>query len=284
MLSLRFAAVAAILVSFGGSAFAQDVSDGMVSRPVVSTYSFETGRRNVYAAYLSPLHYKGPAHTISGSWIKGMPFSNHHALMHTDASASFSRLENPAHTAAMVGLDLEVKWGMSWRTHLPWQLQVTAGGTVDLSGGAYYLLRNGNNPVEAMARAGMSARGSLARVVKFGRFDFLVSDEVSLPMFGAFFCPDYGETYYEIYLGNHKGLVHGAWWGNNFGIDNLLAVTLDLGRTAVKLGYRYELNSQWANNLYTKIHTHSIVIGIVPGGIGLKRKPRRIAEIINPLY
>ena len=141
----------------------------------------------------------------------------------------------------------------------------------DIGGGAYYLLRNGNNPVQAMATAAISARLSASRPFRIGAIDFLIADKVSVPSLSVFFSPEYGETYYEIYLGNHSGLVHAGWWGNNFRIDNLLSATFDFGRTAAMIGYRFSVDTQWANNLNTKIFTHSLVLGIVPGVSVLKR-------------
>lgn len=259
--------------------------DTTMSRPVTSTIFLGTGHKDVLATYLSPLHYTGPDMFVSGSWSKAMPSSPKSAIMHFDGALDFSRLENPARTAIMIGLNASFSWGMSWRKTLPCGMQVTAGGTFGLDAGAYYLIRNGNNPVEAIANISLGLRASASRPFKIWKLDVLVSDVVNLPSASIFFCPEYGETYYEIYLGNHRKLVHGGWWGNNFRIDNLLSATIDFGRTAMTLGYRFNAYNQWANYLNTKIITHSFVIGIVPGGIGLKKRPHRVpAETVYSIY
>lgn len=251
-------------------------ADTAMSRPVTGVYSLETGRKTVLATYLSPLVYTGTDFAFSGAWSKAMPFSPEKAIMHFDGYIDFSTLENPAKTARMIGLMAGFKWGMSWCHTLPYSVRLTAGGTIGIDGGAYYLLRNGNNPVQAIANANIAARLSLGRPFRIGRLDILLRDVVSLPSLSLFFSPEYGEPYYEIYVGNHKGLSHAGWWGNNFRIDNLLSVTLDFGRTALMLGYRYKADTQWASHLNTKIHTHSFVIGVIPGGIGLKRRSPRL--------
>lgn len=259
--------------------------DTVVSRPVTGIYSIETGRKNLLATYLSPLHYKGVDVTLSGSWSKAMPFAPQKAIMQFDGGLGFTRLSNPAKTATMVGLNAAFRWGMSWRGKLPYSIQATAGGTAGIDGGAYYLLRNGNNPVQAMANIGIGARASLARPFRIGHLDVLLRDECTLPLFSVFFSPEYGETYYEIYIGNHKGLAHAGWWGNNFKIDNLLSATIDFGRTAMTVGYRFKADTQWACHLNTRIFTHSFVIGIIPGGIGLKKRPRQVcSETVYSLY
>ena len=275
----------ALATALPPNAFAEDTDSPGESRPVTGTYSIEIGRRNVLASYLSPLHYTGKTYGASGSWSKAMPFAPEKAIMHFDAGFYFSSLLNPAQTASMVGLQGSFNWGMSWRRHLPSDFQLTLGGTVGMQGGAYYLLRNGNNPVEAIADFNLAARASLSRPIKIGRLPILLRDEVSLPSLSVFFSPEYGETYYEIYLGNHKGLVHAGWWGNNFRIDNLLSATLDFGRTAMTVGYRFNAYTQWACNLNTKIMTHTFVIGVVPGGIGLKKRRAKLpTEVIYSTY
>lgn len=260
-------------------------TDSIVSRPVTSLYAFEMGRKNILATYLSPLHYSGTDAGISGSWSKAMPFNPEKAIMHFNASMTFSSLLNPAQTAKMIGLNASFGWGMSWRTRLPWEIQATAGGVIGFDGGAYYLLRNGNNPVQAMAAASLAARGSLSKAIRIKRLPILISEEVTIPSLSLFFCPGYGETYYEIYLGNHSGLCHAGWWGNNFRLSNLLSATLDFGRTAMTVGYRFGLETQWANNLNTVSRRHLFVIGIIPGGIGLaKRKRPAPSSTIYSIY
>lgn len=279
-----FLLIAAAILFYPTMVMAESSDSGM-SRPVTSSYSLGISHKNVLATYLSPLHYTGSDYGISGEWSKAMPFSPQNAIMHFDADMNFSNLWNPAGTARMIGLNAAFRWGMSWRKKLQSGLQVTAGGTVNIDGGAYYLLRNGNNPVEALANISLGIRVSTSKPITLGRLHFLLSDRINLPSLGIFFSPEYGETYYEIYVGNHSGLVHAGWWGNNFRLDNLFSVTLDLGRTAISAGYRFKADNQWACNLNTKIISHSFVIGIFPGGIGLKKKAHKIpSETVYSIY
>lgn len=256
-----------------------------MSRPVTSTYSLEVGSTKVQATYLSPLKYSGRTLSASGNWQKAMPFNPYHAIMEFNAQGNFVSLLNPTKTASMVGLTASFSWGMAWRAKLPCDFQVTAGGAIGLEGGAYYLTRNSNNPVEAIATASLDITASVSKPFRIGKLPILFSDRVRIPSLGIFFCPQYGETYYEIYLGNKEGLVHPGWWGNNFRIDNLLSFTLDFGRTAMTIGYRLSAYNQWANHLNTGIVTNSFVIGVIPGGIGLKKRGQRLPEeIIYAIY
>lgn len=251
-------------------AFADGNED--LSRPVTGTYSLGIGSTAVNASYLSPLEYTGTQLAARGTWSKAMPFNPEFAIMNFEAEGNFCNLLNPAKTARMVGINGSFSWNLSWRKRFGNNFQFTAGGGPSVDGGAYYLLRNSNNPVQAMANVSIFLSASISKHFMIGRLPVLLSDQVKLPSLGVFFCSEYGETYYEIYLGNHKGLAHMGWWGNNFRIDNLLSVTLDFGRTAMSIGYKLDVTNQWANNLNTKIITNYFVIGVIPGGIGLKKR------------
>ena len=263
--------IALILMIFSSISPVKAQDSITTSRPVTGLYSLELGGISVNASYLTPLTYKGTQPAISGLWAKAMPFNPESAIMVFDVKADFCNLLNPAKSARMVGLTGRFSWHLEWRKRLQKNFQVTAGGGAGIFGGAYYLLRNSNNPVEALANVSIMASGSISKHFTIGRLPVLVADRIKLPLVSAFFCPEYGETYYEIYLGNHKGLAHAGWWGNNFRLDNLLSITLDFGRTAMLLGYRLDIYTQWANNLNTKIISNSFVIGVIPGGIGLKK-------------
>lgn len=267
--------IVALISAFTFLANAQELS-----RPVLQQYRLEIGRGTALSTYLSPLHYDGTVIGMSGQWSKASQWAPESLVMQFNAAGYMRDYKNPARTATMIGFDGMFSWGMQWRKRLPYSLQVTVGGSLDLSGGCLYLTRNGNNPVTALASASIDINASLSWRFKIGKLPMVLSDEVRLPSLGCFFAPEYGETYYEIWLGNRKGLAHCGWWGNRFCIDNLLSLKLDFGRTAMEIGYRYDYNSSWANYLSTRLHTHTFVIGIIPHGLGIKRR----AAINSPLY
>lgn len=249
-------------------------------RPVTSVYRLEVGRADARSTYLSPLRYSGTYFGAAGEWTKAFQRNPEHLVMTFAADLNYRNMLNPAHSARMLGLDARFNWGMAYRWKLPNNLQLAAGGLLDIDGGALYLLRNGNNPVTVLASAGIDLDLSLSWHFNIGCLPVLISDRVQLPTIGAFFAPQYGETFYEIYLGNHSGLAHCGWWGNNFGIGNMLSVKLDFGRTAMEIGYRYDYRSYYANHLVTRTSLNSFVIGVIPQGLGLKR----CAKAVSSLY
>lgn len=259
------------------AAYAQEPKD----RPVIGSYRLEIGGRRAYATYLSPFSYRGTDYALSGFWTKMLPRNPRHLAMHFEGRLNFGNLLNPAHTAREIDFHANVQWGLEWQKRFSGTWLLGVGGNVGVYGGLLYLPRNGNNPVEAQFSTGISASAFGSKLFYIKNVPVLISDRLNLPLLGGFFREGYGESYYEIYLGNHRGLAHFGWPGNRFGIDNLLAVTLDLGRTALEIGYRFSMQNERANNLTTRFFNNALVVGVIPGGLGIKTHK---TNIITPLY
>lgn len=266
---------------YDGQAFAEADPSAAIERPVIGSYRIELGRRIDYSSYLSPFSYQGTNFALSGFWTKALPCKPRHLAMHFEGRVNFGNLLNPAQTARELDFHAQLQWGLQWQKRLPGHWLLGVGGNVGLYGGALYLPRNGNNPVTAQFAVGVGANAYASRLIRIKKLPILIADRLTLPLLGGFFCQDYGEPYYEIYLGNHRGLAHFGWPGNRFGIDNLLSVTLDLGRTAMEVGYRFSMQNEHANHLTTRIFNHAFVIGVIPGGLGIKTGRK---NIVTPLY
>lgn len=257
------------------------IEPGEMQRPVIGSYRLEFAGRKAYASYLSPFSYHGTSFVLSGFWTKVLPCNPRHLAMHFEARVEYARLLNPAGSASELDAHANVQWGIEWQKRWEGGWMIGAGGNVGVYGGLLYLLRNSNNPVEAQFATGISGQLFASKLFMIKKLPILVSDRLNLPLMSGFFRQDYGEPYYEIYLGNHKDLAHFGWPGNRFGIDNLLMVTLDLGRTAMEVGYRFSMQNEHANRLTTRFFSHAFVIGVVPGGLGIKTKRK---NILTPLY
>lgn len=234
------------------------------SRPVTSVYGIEIGRARALSTYLSPLYYEGMDYSLQSSWTKDFQRWSDRCVMRFEAGIDFQHLYNPLKTGVMYNLTGRFGWGMSWRKRFAKAWQLTVGPMLDVYGGAMYAVQNGNNPVNALAYTGLDAAASISWSGKWGRLPVRIADEIRIPTIGAFFCPGYGESYYEIYLGNHRDLVHCGWWGNSWSVDNLLSLRLYLGRTSLQLGYRFDLRQFKANNLETQLLRNAFNISVVP--------------------
>lgn len=245
-------------------------------RPITAIYSFEIGRSEVVNTYLSPVKYGGTHFEIHGEWNKVLPFSPRKWMMEFEGWASFSpSLLNPRSTASMMEADAGVSWdiGRYWR--LNHNLVLTATGGVKIEGGAQALLKNSNNPVGVNIMGALMIGASLNWETRIKSLPVVPRLTVGIPLTGAFFMPGYGETFYEIYLGNREGLVHALYPGNYPSVDIKGAVMFDFGRTAIELGYHLRWRRSSANNLVDRVSRNMFSIGVIPGGLGMKIPSRK---------
>lgn len=257
-------------------------------RPVAAAYTVEVGSSHLSDTYLTPLKYTGQSFALGYERLQAMAFSPERWVMQLSGRLGLNRALNPARNATMWDLDLELQWAMMhrWRIGSVSGLQLYGGGATTLDVGALYLSRNGNNPVSAKASWTVGLTGAAVYNFSISRLPVCLRYQPTLPVIGAFFSPDYGELYYEIYLGNHSGLAHAAWFGNYFRLNNLLTADLRFGSTNLRLGYRADVLSTKVNNLVTRRITHSFVIGVSGEWLSMPRSGRISdnAKIISALY
>lgn len=254
-------------------------------RPVFAAYTFEAGSGHLADTYLTPLKYSGWHMGLDYTRYQAMSFDPDNWTMSLQGNLSVDKTDNPARNATMWDLMLSLDWGMMRKFRPLPGLTLAGGGSTSLNAGCLYNDRNGNNPASAKGAWTVNLTGYAAYQWKIGRLPITLMYRPTLPVTGIFFAPDYGELYYEIYLGNHKGLVHGAWWGNYFALDNLLTADLHFGSTSLRVGYRADFFSSKVNNVVTHIYNHSFVIGI--SGEWLSFDPRRPrsghSRIVSPI-
>ncbi len=230
-------------------------------RPVTSAWMAEVGTSHLADTYLSPLKYSGMHYAVTYSRLQAMKRPT--LVQGWDAGIVFDRAKNPSKNATMLGARVEGSWRLMHRWHLPHGFQVGAGGYAGLEAGALYLSRNGNNPAQALAAISVGPEAFAQWAGKLGKLPMAVRWQASAPLLGAFFCPDYGELYYEIQLGNRSDLARFAWPGSRRQLRSLLSVDLNFGRSTLRLGYRFDALSAKANYVTSRRITHAAVIGVV---------------------
>lgn len=246
-------------------------------RPVIGRYGLEIGESRIVSTYLSPVEYAGTRFAAYGEWAKVMPFSPEKFMMRFEGEAGGSpRLLNPAGSASMYDLDFRFSWQMKRYWRLPCNLAIGLGGGAGVGGGIRALLKNSNNPVIPDIHASLTAGAEMSWRSAISTLPVLLRMSVDFPIAGAFFMPQYGETFYEIYLGNRKGLVHCLWPGNYPDLNMKIGLAMDFGRTAMEIGYHFQWKRATANNLVDRACKNMFRISIIPGGLRLKHTDRGI--------
>lgn len=257
-----------------------------IERPVLSAYTIEAGTSHIADTYLSPLKYDGPKLGFSYERMQAMRFNPQKWVMRLKWGINGDMTRNPARSTSIYGLNIDFGWGMAHRWHVADNWTFMAGGSTGIDAGILYAAHNSNNPVSAKAAWTVNALGAAVYNGKIGRVPFCARYLAEMPLTGVFFSPEYGQLYYEIYLGNHSNLARVAWPGNFFRLNNLATVDLRLGRTIVRLGYRCLIMSTKTSGIVTRDISHTAVIGFVSEWLSLSagRKSVDKAKIINALY
>lgn len=244
-----------------------------ILRPVTAAYTLGAGSSHLADTYLSPINYNGFSVSLNYDRWQAMKFNPQRWVMKLAFGVEIEHGNNRAGNAVMWYGGINGSWTMMHRWNIVKGLTLGVGPAANLDLGCLYLERNSNNPVSAKAAITVGASGYAAYNMRIGRLPVTFTWQPSLPLIGAFFSPDYGELYYEIYLGNHNGLAHCAWWGNYFRFDNLLTADLHFGATSLRLGYKSPILSTKVNHLVSNNYTHQFVIGV--SGEWLSLNPRK---------
>ena len=235
---------------------------GTAVLPNQSVFMFDVGYASIHDSYLTPITYDGidlgltyeaTRHVRKGQW-----------LWQLQVGADYNYVENPAQNNDMHKVMGDISFDMQrcWRGVLSPKLNFSVGPMTQVRAGIVYDAVNSNNPVTVRAHANAGAAGIAWFNTRLGHKPITLRYQVQLPVAGVFFAPEYDESYYEIYLGNHKNLAHLGWWGNRLDMTHYMGADMQMGKTTLRLGYRNRLEHWNVNNLHVHDVTHSLVIGI----------------------
>lgn len=255
------AVLAVALLACQAAAGQDSVAVTVPQRASVSMFMIDAGYAAVHDSYLTPITYDG---MDLGLAYEAMRPAAHHWLWQLLVGTDYNYVENPAGNNNLHKLLGEVTFDMQrqWRAALARRVDLSVGPMAQLRAGVVHNPVNSNNPVTARAHFGLGVTGMAAWSTRLWRMPVTLRYQAQLPVLGVFFAPEYDESYYEIYLGNHDGLAHLAWWGNRLDMTHYLGADLHLGCLTLRLGYRTRLEHWTVNHLKVHDVTHSLVLGI----------------------
>ena len=233
------------------------------TKVTTSMFTLDAGFGSQRDTYVSPIAYDGPHFRVAYANMCRNHASRWYRIM--EGGVDYELTHNPAGNHTMHALLADFKWaGMRSWSNVPWQkFAVMVGPMAQFRGGVLYNTNNSNNVVSARINvaAGVNAMASYSTTL--WKRAITLNYEMSLPVVGAFFSPEYDEAYYEIYVGNRKNLAHFGWWGNRFDITNYLYADYAIGaNTVLRIGYRNRVETSNVCHITTRAFSHSLVIGI----------------------
>ncbi len=238
--------------------------DEQPAYPSQSMFMFDVGYASIHDSYLTPITYDGVDLTLGYETVRATHFSPDKWLWQFQASVDYNYVENNAKNNDLNKLLGDISFDMQrrWRGVLTPHLDLSAGPMTQLRAGIIHNAANSNNPVSVRAHWNVGIAGMAAWNTHLGRKPVTLLYQAQLPVLGVFFAPEYDESYYEIYLGNHRNLAHLGWWGNRFDMTNYLGADFNMGKTVLRIGYRNRLEHWTVNNLKVHDFSHSLVLGV----------------------
>ena len=218
--------------------------------------------------YLSPMEYSGIQVSFLTQSERMTHLANRHISFQSTFFGAFTSTDNPAGSADYLGGRLAYDAG--WHYHyspLP-ALDLKGGGLVGTDLGFLYNNRNGNNPAQGRFSVdiSLSAGADYSFYVPLGRGRRLPMQahyQADLPMIGLMFCPEFGESYYEI---SQKGVGHDiicAHPGNALCLRQFLSMDVCLKRITLRMGYLFDIRQSNARAIKYHDVSHSFMFGIV---------------------
>lgn len=233
--------------------------------------SVSVGGANMYDTYLSPLEYKGYSIQLMYEQMRRTTWFNHRFYKQQVFELDFAKGDSPAKNVAEYWGLFSYRLGGHYSIHNTDRLRVGVGGLWDLNAGVLYNERNGNNPASARGYTNLN----LSAMVSYKFKRFALRWQIDTPFAGILFSPKYGQSYYEISLGNSVGVVNFASLHNQRAVRNYFSIDIPIQNYIVRLGYLGSWYQTKVHNIQTHHYTNNFVIGFPLEGVKKpKEKPK----------
>jgi hypothetical protein len=234
------------------------------NRYLMRATMYGVGFANVYDTYLSPQEYVGTDFRISRETMRMTKLFDGNVSVQNFFQANISYTHNKVdNNNTFAGL---VNWnyGLHYQFRITDNFKLLAGGLADLNGGFVYNLRNTNNPASARAYINMDASGMAIWHLKIKNYPIVLRYQANIPVIGAMFSPNYGQSYYEIFtLGNSSGVVQFTSLHNQPSIRQILSVDCPIGSSKVRFSYLWDMQQSRVNQIETHTYGHVFMVGFV---------------------
>lgn len=225
---------------------------------------YGVGSTNILDTYLSPVEYKGTEFRVLRESMRMTKLLDGKVSTQSILQLNFSSTKNESKTGSQLTGILNWSYAWHYQFQITKQLKLLTGPMIDLNGGAIYNMRNSNNPAQAKGYLNIAASGMAIYRFNIGKLPFIARYQLNLPLVGAYFSPEYGQSYYEIFTLGHEGKnVLFTSLHNQPSMRNMLTLDFPIKKVNLRLGYICDLQQANVNNLKSHIWSNIFMVGFV---------------------
>ena len=242
---------------------AQELDTLVSPKTITNSQLIGIGKTQILDTYLSPEKYQGQEVTYLSHTIRdydGKPLSK--LIRH---QGTFAQVHNRANNANELAGMYYFSYGWLYNWHFfSNQLIVKAGGSIEANLGFVYNTRNSNNPAQARAALNISPTAAAEYHFYIKRLPFAVRYEFAVPLVGAMFSPNYGQSYYEIFSrDNYDHNIVFTHPGNIPSLRHMFTADFTLWHQTFRIGYLGNYQQARVNHLKQHQYSHAFLIGWV---------------------
>lgn len=220
------------------------------------------GSQNILDTYLSPLEYTGTVVTFHSATMRPLKWSDGNWRFQQSFWADLGFASSPTDDNDEWDGQIQLDWAWRYNWQVAKDLQLQIGPMIEVGAGFTYSLRGGNNPAQGRFATAVGASSAARYQFKAFKTSFRIDSRLDLPLFGAAFSPNYGQSYYEIFsLGHYDHNIVLTHPGNAPTARLLCTLSLPVGASRLYVGYRGEARQSRLNHLKRHSWTNSFMVG-----------------------
>ena len=231
-----------------------------IKKSVNQSTLFGVGNMMLTDTYLSPLEYSGTSLSLLHERLSSSSLLKGKLIWQQQFFLQAASTDNPIGNAKTYFGNVDYRLNSFYPILKNNCFRLLGGAGADLSLGGIYNIRNSNNPAQLKSSVNLNAS-----LLAFYQWKLLTLRwQVSSPFLGVFFSPEYGHSYYEIFvLGNDQGTIHLGSPANQIGLRNYITADYPVGKVTFRAGYLRNYYRTEVNNLITSISSHQFMVGLV---------------------
>ncbi len=233
-----------------------------LSGVVERTYLLGMGKNHVYDSYLSPLDYAGSTLGFTRIGERTMQRGQGRWSQMTYFDFNASQLHNPVGNATTWDGELQFNYGQHYHLMAQPKWNVALGGLLGAHLGGTYNTRNGNNPGQMRMALDFAVSAVATRQFALWKKRWTWRTQCDIPVMGTFFTPNYGQSYYEIFILGHanRNIVFSHPF-NAPSVRLLSTISIPFGTSSLTLGYKADIRQSTVHHLDRHAWHHTFLIG-----------------------